>query len=416
MSLYSLFVLLCVIAAYSSYFNLRFLGLPKAIGLTALSAFISLSLLVLIKLEPNFFSPVYDMLDSLNFETLVLKVLLGYLLFASAMHLDFSKIRGFSLDIGILSSLGVVISTFIIGTLIWLLAPVIIGVNLSYIHCLMVGAILSPTDPVTVFAVFKTTKNVPEKVKAILSGEAIFNDVFSIVLFLILLSSIIRGNQDISLSNFVIMLLQEGVGGVCLGLVLGYIGVKFMSNSDDPHTLIIISIAIVSVGSWIATRVEVSEPLAMVVCGIVIGNSKPRGIVSEESKKVLSSFWAVIDELLNTFLFVLIGIEALKMTFSNEVMIAGCILFVIVLVARYLSIFVSMLMVYKTTQDNFWRNNLVMTWAGLRGGVSIALVLSIPLEHRYSHTSSIIYVAVLLSIFIQGISFRKVLEKAYAKK
>ncbi|WP_252988797.1 cation:proton antiporter domain-containing protein [Francisella noatunensis] len=127
---------------------------------------------------------------------------------------------------------------------------------------------------------------------------------------------------------------------------------------------------------------------------------------------MLSSFWTVIDELLNTFLFVLIGIEALKMTFSNEVMIAGCILFVIVLIARYLSVFVSMLMVHKTTQNNFWRNNLVMTWAGLRGGVSIALVLSIPLEHRYSHTSSIIYVAVLLSIFIQGISFRKVLEKS----
>lgn len=284
MSLYSLFVLLCVIAAYSSYFNLRFLGLPKAIGLTA---FISLSLLVLIKLEPNLFSPVYDMLDSVNFETLVLKILLGYLLFASAMHLDFSKIRGFSLDIGILSSLGVVISTFIIGTLSWLLAPVITGANLSYIHCLMVGAILSPTDHVTVFAVFKTTKNVPEKVKAILSGEAIFNDVFSIVLFLILLSSIIRGSQDISLSNFVIMLLQEGVGGVGLGLVLGYIGVKFMSNSDDPHTLIIISLAIVSVGSWIATRVEVSEPLAMVVCGIVIGNSKPRGIFLKGQKSVI---------------------------------------------------------------------------------------------------------------------------------
>ncbi|XSZ47191.1 cation:proton antiporter [Francisella noatunensis] len=162
MSLYSLFVLLCVIAAYSSYFNLRFLGLPKAIGLTA---FISLSLLVLIKLEPNLFSLVYDMLDSVNFETLVLKILLGYLLFASAMHLDFSKIRGFSLDIGILSSLGVVISTFIIGTLSWLLAPVITGVNLSYIHCLMVGAILSPTDPVTVFAVFKTTKMFQRRLK-----------------------------------------------------------------------------------------------------------------------------------------------------------------------------------------------------------------------------------------------------------
>ncbi|AJI52360.1 cation:proton antiporter [Francisella philomiragia] len=416
MSLYSLFVLLCVIAAYSSYFNLRFLGLPKAIGLTALSAFISLSLLVLIKLEPNLFSPVYDMLDSVNFETLVLKVLLGYLLFASAMHLDFSKIREFSLAIVVLSSLGVVISAFIIGTLCWLMAPLVIGVDINYVHCLMVGAVLSPTDPVTVFAVFKSTKAVPEKVKAILSGEAMFNDVFSIVLFLILLSIITHSNQNVGINEFVFMLLKEGTGGIALGVILGFIGARLMSNSDDTHTLIIMSLAIVSVGSWLATRIEVSEPLAMVVCGIVIGNSKSRGRVSEESKKSLSDFWAIVDELLNTFLFVLIGIVALKMTFSYNVIMAGAILFIMVLVARYLSVIFSMFLVDWSIQNQFWKNSFVITWAGLRGGVSIALALTIPIEYRNDHASSIVYIAVLLSIFIQGISFRKVLEKAYAKK
>ncbi|WP_150465560.1 cation:proton antiporter [Francisella sp. SYW-2] len=416
MSLYSLFVLLCVIAAYSSYFNLRFLGLPKAIGLTALSAFISLSLLVLIKLEPNFFSPVYDMLDSVNFKTLVLKVLLGYLLFASAMHLDFSKIRKFSLPIAVLSSLGVVVTAFIMGTLCWFMSPLVVGVNISYVHCLMVGAVLSPTDPVTVFAVFKSTKAVPEKVKAILSGEAIFNDVFSIVLFLILLSIITNSNQNVSISEFVIMLFQEGTGGIVLGMILGFFGARVMSNSDDTHTLIIMSLAIVSVGSWLATRIEVSEPLAMVVCGIVIGNSKPRGKISEESRKELSSFWAIVDELLNTFLFVLIGIVALKMSFSVNVLIAGAILFIIALVARYLSVIFSMFLVDRSTKNQFWKNGFVITWAGLRGGVSIALALTIPIEYRSDHASSIVYIAVLLSIFIQGVSFRKVLDKAYAKK
>ncbi|QEO57971.1 cation:proton antiporter [Francisella marina] len=416
MSLYSLFVLLCVIAAYSSYFNLRFLGLPKSIGLTALSAFISLSLLVLIKLEPNFFSPVYDMLDSVNFKTLVLKVLLGYLLFASAMHLDFSKIRKFSLPIAVLSSLGVVVTAFIMGTLCWFMAPLVVGVNISYVHCLMVGAVLSPTDPVTVFAVFKSTKAVPEKVKAILSGEAIFNDVFSIVLFLILLSIITNSNQNVSISEFVIMLFQEGAGGIVLGMILGFFGARVMSNSDDTHTLIIMSLAIVSVGSWLATRIEVSEPLVMVVCGMVIGNSKPRGKISEESRKGLSSFWAIVDELLNTFLFVLIGIVALKMSFSVNVLIAGAILFIIALVARYLSVIFSMFLVDRSTKNQFWKNGFVITWAGLRGGVSIALALTIPIEYRSDHASSIVYIAVLLSIFIQGVSFRKVLDKAYAKK
>ncbi|MEY8715350.1 cation:proton antiporter, partial [Francisella philomiragia] len=409
-------VLLCVIAAYSSYFNLRFLGLPKAIGLTALSALISLSLLVLIKLEPNLFSLVYDMLDSVNFKTLVLKVLLGYLLFASAMHLDFSKIRKFSLPIAVLSSFGVVVTAFIMGTLCWLMAPLVIGVNISYVHCLMVGAVLSPTDPVTVFAVFKSTKAVPEKVKAILSGEAIFNDVFSIVLFLILLSIITNSNQNVSISEFVIMLFQEGAGGIVLGMILGFFGARLMSNSDDTHTLIIMSLAIVSVGSWLATRIEVSEPLAMVVCGIVIGNSKPRGKISEESRKGLSSFWAIVDELLNTFLFVLIGIVALKMSFSVNVLIAGAILFIIALVARYLSVIFSMFLVDRSTKNQFWKNGFVITWAGLRGGVSIALALTIPIEYRSDHASSIVYIAVLLSIFIQGVSFRKVLDKVYAKK
>ncbi len=280
----------------------------------------------------------------------------------------------------------------------------------------MVGAVLSPTDPVTVFAVFKSTKAVPEKVKAILSGEAIFNDVFSIVLFLILLSIITHSNQNVGINEFVFMLLKEGTGGIALGVILGFIGARLMSNSDDTHTLIIMSLAIVSVGSWLATRIEVSEPLAMVVCGIVIDNSKPRGRVSEESKKSFSDFWAIVDELLNTFLFVLIGIVALKMTFSYNVIMAGAKLFIIVLVARYLSVIFSMFLVDWSIQNQFWKNSFVITWAGLRGGVSIALALTIPIEYRNDHASSIVYIAVLLSIFIQGISFRKVLEKAYAKK
>lgn len=278
------------------------------------------------------------------------------------------------------------------------------------------GGILSPTDPVTVFAVFKSTKAVPEKVKARLSGDAIFNDVFSIVLFLILLSIITHSNQNVGINEFVFMLLKEGIGGIALGVILGFIGARLMSNFDDTHTLIIMSLAIVSVGSWLATRIEVSEPLAMVVCGIVIGNSKPRGRVSEESKKSLSDFWAIVDELLNTFLFVLIGIVALKMTFSYNVIMAGVILFIIVLVARYLSVIFSMFLVDWSIQNQFWKNSFVITWAGLRGGVSIALALTIPIEYRNDHASSIVYIAVLLSIFIQGISFRKVLEKAYAKK
>ncbi|AEB27055.1 Na+/H+ antiporter NhaP [Francisella cf. novicida Fx1] len=416
MSEYSLFVMLCVIAAISSYFNLRFLKLPKAIGLTVVSALISLMLVVLIKLEPKLFYPAYHMLNSIDFKILVLKVLLGYLLFAAAMHLNFLEIKNFLASIFVLSSLGVVVSTFIIGTLCWLAAPIVIKHDVSYIYCLIVGAIFSPTDPVTVFAVFKTSKSVPMRVKWILSGEAMFNDVFSIVIFLILLSLVISGKSDISFSSFVLMLFREGFGGIVLGLLLGWIGIRLMNKSDDGNTLIIISLALVSFGSWLATKIDVSEPLTMVITGIVIGNSRAQQGVSVESKRTLTNFWIIIDELLNAFLFVLVGIEVLEMNFSGKYIIAGIIIFLISLIARYISVTISMLLTEMSIKKNFCKNNLVITWAGLRGGVSIALALSIPVEHRILHIFSIIYIAVLLSIFIQGISFRKVLEKAYVEE
>ncbi|MBK2356349.1 cation:proton antiporter [Francisella hispaniensis] len=416
MSEYSLFVMLCVIAAISSYFNLRFLKLPKAIGLTVVSALISLMLVVLIKLEPKLFYPAYNLLNSIDFKILVLKVLLGYLLFAAAMHLNFLEIKKFLASIIVLSSLGVIISTFIIGTLCWLIAPLVIKHDVNYIYCLIVGAIFSPTDPVTVFAVFKISKNVPKKVKSILSGEAMFNDVFSIVIFLVLLSIVIRGNTDISFSHFILMLFQEGAGGIFLGLLLGWLGVWLMNKSDDGNTLIIISLALVSSGSWLATKVDVSEPLTMVITGIIVGNSRSQQGVSIDAKRTLTNFWVIIDELLNAFLFVLVGIEVLEMNFSARFIVAGIIIFLISLVARYLSVAISILLTEMSIKKNFWKNNLVITWAGLRGGVSIALALSIPVEHRILHIFSIIYIAVLLSIFIQGVSFRRVLEKAYIEK
>lgn len=411
--MYSLFVLICVIAAFSSYVNVRYFKLPKAIGLTVISALISLLVLILVKFEPKLFSPVYDMLDDIGFKKLVLKIFLGYLLFASAMHLNFSTIKKFFVGIAILSSVGVILSTFIIGSLCYLIAPLVTGVTIGCIHCLIVGAILSPTDPVAVFAVFKTTKHVPEKIKATLSGEASFNDVFSIVIFLILLSIIVNGDSNLRISEFVIMLIQEGAGGVVLGLILGMLGVKLMAKLDDGHALIIISLALVSLGSWLATRMGVSEPLAMVLCGIVIGNSEPSRMVSDDSRIVLSGFWGIVDELLNAFLFVLVGIEALRMDFSPTVVVAGVALFGIMLFSRYWSVLLSLIFIEKPSRESFWKDNFVMTWAGLRGGVSIALVLTIPVEYRSDHASSMVYIAVLLSIFIQGITFKKVLEKAY---
>lgn len=416
MTHYSLFVLLCVIAALASYFNYKYLKMPKAIGLTALSALISLSFVILLKINQDLFAPIYDLLNTVDFKVIVLKILLGYLLFAAAMHLNFAEVKKSLSHILVLSSLGVVVSSFIIGTLCWYTAPFVINENISYVHCLMVGAIFSPTDPVTVFAVFKTSKNIPTKIKSILTGEALLNDVFSIVLFLILLSIIVHGNDSVSFNSIGVMFLREGLGGVLLGVVLGCIGSWFIKRADDGYTLIMVTLAIVSGGSWIANQLLVSEPLTMVIAGIVIANTKSKSKLSVESKQLLTNFWTIVDELLNAFLFVLVGVEALEMSFSINLIIAGIVVFIISLIARYLSVIFSILIIDRSRSPNFWKNSFVITWAGLRGGVSIALILSMPIAHRTEHAFSIIYIAVLLSIFIQGISFKKVLDKAYSSK
>ncbi|QIW09245.1 sodium:proton antiporter [Francisella sp. LA112445] len=416
MNHYYIFVILCVIAGFASYVNYKYLKLPKAIGLTILSALIALLIAALLKIDHKSLFPIYTLLYNVNFKEVVLEVLLGYLVFASAMHLNFVDIKKNSYGIFILSSLGVIISTFTIGTLCWLVAPYILKINIDYVRCLMIGAIFSPTDPVTVFDVFKKNKNVPANVKTILSGEALFNDVFSIVLFLFFLSIVIEGGQNTSSVKLIFLFMQDGLGGALLGLILGYLGKSLMSKLDDGYTLIIISLALVSFGSWFATHLHISEAVTMAITGIVIGNSRSKGKVSVESKAILTNFWLVIDELLNAFLFVLVGIEILDMNPSWYFIAAGAVVFVISVIARYSSVVISLFLTEKRhANGNFWKNNLIITWAGLRGGVSIALALSIPLAHRQTNSFSIVYIAVFLSIFIQGISFKKILEKAYAK-
>ncbi|WP_150465559.1 cation:proton antiporter [Francisella sp. SYW-2] len=416
MNQYYIFVILCVIAAFSSYVNYRYLKLPKAIGLTVLSALIALLIALLLKIDHKSLFPIYTLLYNVNFKEVVLEVLLGYLVFASAMHLNFVEIKRNSYGIFILSSLGVVISTFTIGTLCWIAAPYILGIHVDYVRCLMIGAIFSPTDPVTVFDVFKKNTNVPKKVKTILSGEALFNDVFSIVLFLFFLSIVVDGKQNTGSVTLLFMFAQDILGGALLGALLGYLAKTLMSRLDDGYTLIIVSLAFVSFGSWFATYLNVSEAVAMAITGIVIGNSRPQERVSVESKAILTNFWMVIDELLNAFLFVLVGIEILEMNPSWYFIAAGVVVFVISVIARYSSVIISLFLTERKKHVDFWRNNLIITWAGLRGGVSIALALSIPLAHRETNSFSIVYIAVFLSIFIQGVTFKKLLDRLYNNK
>ncbi|BCD92473.1 hypothetical protein fh0823_26120 [Francisella halioticida] len=216
------------------------------------------------------------MLNSVDFKEVVLRGMLGYLLFASAMHLSFVDLKKHLSRILTLASVGVLISTFIIGTICWLVASIVLNDYIPYPVCLLVGAIISPTDPVTVFAIFKKNENIPDKVKSTLIGESLFNDVVSIILFVVLVSMIFGTGDHLTTNKIIMLFLREGLGGIVLGIVIGYVGIWFMHRADDGQTLIIISLALVSFGFWLAEQVAVSGPLVMVVTGLIIGNSNFR--------------------------------------------------------------------------------------------------------------------------------------------
>ncbi|MFT6835221.1 MAG: CPA1 family monovalent cation:H+ antiporter [Francisellaceae bacterium] len=418
MNHFNFFILLCLITALASFINFKYLKLPKSIGLTIISVALSLLVFTAIRFMPEFFSPIYHQLNSVDFKNLVLNGMLGYLLFASAMHLNVMDLRKHFIAISSLASIGVLISTFIIGTIAWILAPYIIHAQVPYVVCLLVGAITSPTDPIAVFAVFKTNKNIPLDTKTRIAGESMFNDVAAIVLVAILVSIAFPGqNIQPTFGNIIILILREGAGGVLLGLLIGFIGDWFMRQTDDGQTLIILSLALVSAGFWLAQSLNVSGPLTMVMTGIIIGNSKRKLEQSKRATMTLSHFWEIIDELLNAFLFVLIGIEILEMKFSIALIIAGSIGFIVTIFARYISVFIPMLLIERKIDARFWKNNLIMTWGGLRGGISIALALSIPYgNNQYvSVTFSTIYLTVLLSILVQGSTFKLLLDKVYNK-
>ncbi|MDC0534327.1 sodium:proton antiporter [Francisellaceae bacterium] len=412
---YSLFVLLSVITASASFINFRILKLPKSIGLTLISAVISLIIFASIRYYPETFSPIYKLLDSVNFKEVVLKGMLGYLLFASAMHLSIVDLKTHYKGIAALASIGVIISTFIIGTAGWLLTPIILNAEAPYSVCLLIGAIISPTDPIAVFAVFKKNKNIPTKTKTHIAGEALFNDVASIVLFIILVT-ITFGDDGVkpTFTNIALITAQEGLGGILLGVALGYIGNWFMNQADDGETQIILSLALVSSGFWLAETLGVSGPLAMVITGLIIGNSRSRSPSSRASIK-LSDFWLIIDDLLNAFLFVMIGMEILETRFSVALMIAGIVGFIVTVITRYISVSLPMLIIERRVSRETFKNNIVMTWGGLRGSVSLALALSIPYHNNsyLSTTFSIVYITVMLSILIQGATFKTLLNKIY---
>ena len=414
MGYHTLFAMLVTITAIASYTNHRFLKFPKTIGLTIISILLSLFVMIAFKIFPDLFAPVHHLMGGIDFKNLVLEGMLSYLLFAGALHVNMVDLRKQFAAVISLASIGVLISTFITAYILWHISN-IFSLHIPFSFCLIFGAVISPTDPIAVLSVFKVCKNIPTKMKMRITGEAMFNDAVSILLFVILVAFTFGNNSEhFTLWNVTWELIREALGGIIAGVLFGIIASWVLAKCSDAEVAILVTLAVTSTGFIIANKLHVSAPLAMVIAGMIVGNNFNKTKFSQRTVIALDNFWGLIDEVLNAFLFVLIGLEVITMNFNFLVIPAGIIAMLVILFSRFISIAIPMLFIEKNIGKNYWKGNLAMCWGGLRGGISIALALSIPGSPDI--IVSITYVVVLISILLQGSTFKPLINKLYSPK
>ena len=403
MELYTAFSLLIVLAASFAYLNDRFLKLPAAIGLMALALITSFILIVTGLAYPPMLANFQGFLKSFDFSELLLGSMLSFMLFAGSLHININDLKQQRLPVIIFSTFSVVISTFIIGIIFYYLLP-FFGMKVPFIYCLLFGSLISPTDPIAVLGILKEA-GIPKSLETKIAGESLFNDGVAVVVFLTILHVAEQPDQ-LHFSDVALLFCREAIGGLVLGLILGRLGLALMRSIDNYKVEVLITIAIVMGGYSLASAIHISGPLAMVAAGIVIGNHGNEKGLDNTTFQYISKFWDLIDETLNAILFVLIGLELLVINFMPLYILIGIIAIVIVLLTRYISLFLPAQLISlkeKITQ----RTLLILTWGGLRGGISIALALSLKPEFEKDLWVSLTYVIVAFAILFQGLTIGK---------
>ncbi len=410
MQIHFLFSILVLITATASYINHVYLKMPKTIGLTILSMLISLGLIIFFHQD----SAILNIVGSFNFSETVLSGMLSYLLFAGALHVNVVDLKKELKAVISFASIGVIISCFLTATLIYGLSH-LVQYPLSFGYCLVFGALISPTDPIAVMAVFKETKQVPARMKMRITGESLFNDAAGIILFVLMANLVFHPasqTDHVQISDMIHTFLSNAGGGIGLGVIFGWLGTRLIHKADDPEVAILITMAISSMGFIIAAYIEASGPITMVIAGLIIGNNNKT--CSKRTKTVLNNFWGLIDELLNAFLFVLIGLEMLSIHFNPSVILLGLIGIIGIFMTRYISVFLPILIIDRNRNHDIWQETLLLSWGGIRGGISIALALSLPPEGE--SIVSLTYIIVICSILLQGASFKRLINHIFKHK
>ena len=402
--------ILITLTAISSYINYRYVKLPKSIGITIITLTLSLSIVVGSKLDANLAS---KLTINIKFNDTFLHGMLSFLLFAGSLHVNVSDLSRYKTLISYLATFSVIFSTVFIGCSLYIITQ-LLCINLPFHYCFVFGALISPTDPIAVLGVLKRVK-APKSLELKIAGEALFNDGMGIVLFFVTLSLAYGKNTDLPADTIMFYFFRQGLGGLILGLFIGYFSAILLKNVNDPEIAIIFTLGLVSGGYYISHyMLEVSGPICMASAGLVISHIIKNGNMTEETIMRLGSFWELIDEVLNAILFVLIGLEFIRIQFDLYTGISGVVAVSIALFGRWLSILIP---IYALTYFKILNLQLlnVLTWSGLRGGISIALALSIEgIYHDF--LVSITYAVVIFSMMVQGMSISYIIKKYLRRK
>ncbi len=403
MGLFDLLAILITSAALFSWFNHRFIRLPNTIGVMLIGLALALALAVLDRMGLPMADHVEEVLAAIDFDKALLQGMLSFLLFAGALHVHLDDLNRHRWVILSLASVGVVISTALIGFGMWWLFD-LFDVGIPLIWCLVFGALISPTDPIAVMATLKRL-GAPKPIEVKIAGESLFNDGVGVVLFVVLLG-IATGTSDGDAANITEIFLLEAVGGIVFGLLLGYAGYWLLKSVDKYDVEVLLTLAIVTGGYSAAYHLHLSAPIAIVVAGLLIGNVGRRQAMSEQSRRRLDEFWELVDEMLNAVLFLLIGIEVLVLTWNAQSMLLGLLLIPIVLLARMVSVSAPVLLFGQRVGLSPGKTIRILTWSGLRGGVSVALALSLPPGPIREQILFVTYAVVLFSLLVQAGTIR----------
>jgi len=399
---------LIVISALFGYINVRFLKLPITIGLMLITIVFTLIAVVIGQFDDTILQTERDFISNINFGTLLLDVMLSFLLFAGALHTNFDQLKIQRWPILVFATLGVLTSTLLVGAIMY---PLLTGMGfeVSFIHCLLFGALISPTDPIAVLGILKKV-GAPKKLETKIVGESLFNDGVGVVIFLTIYAIAKKPDAAIEFSEIATLFIQEVGGGILLGGLLGWIAYRLMKSIDNYEVEVIITLAAVMGGTLLAHKLHLSAPLAMVTAGLIVGKDTVRETtMSEVTEAYVDKFWELIDVLLNTILFVMIGMEMLVLTLEMNYFYAGLIAIPIILACRYISLFLPVKLFAKRLEF-VPKTTLIMTWGGLRGGISIALALSLTADMSKDLFLVITYIVVIVSIVGQGLTVGPVIK------